>query len=137
MSGENSGGRKGALLSLTLVVEGELRIGQETVGCGVACVLPFPTLASTPAFAALCPDQPPPAEITQEDVKVMLNLLEKLCTAFPVRPSLSLSQASVFIFPWRGRSLVFFLLDYFSGSRARGPSYGRQVYAGYPGRNCL
>uniref|UniRef100_A0A8C0NSN7 HAP1 N-terminal domain-containing protein n=1 Tax=Canis lupus familiaris TaxID=9615 RepID=A0A8C0NSN7_CANLF len=43
---------------------------------------------------ALCPDRPLPVKITQEDVKVMLNLLEEVCTAFPTGASLSLSQAA-------------------------------------------
>lgn len=43
---------------------------------------PFPDSVALPAFAALCPDRPPPVKITQEDVKLMLKLLEEVCTAF-------------------------------------------------------
>ena len=125
MCGEDIGGRKGAQsssLSPTLVVGGELGTGQETVRCEVGYEPPhhLSDPATPPAFAALCPDRPLPVKITQEDVKVMLNLLEEVCTAFPTGASLSLSQASMLILPWRGRSLVYFPLDYFSGGQAGG-----------------
>lgn len=83
---------------------------------------PFPDPGASLVFAALCPDRTPPVKITQEDVRLMLNLLEEVCTAFP-RAILSLSQASVLILPGRGRSPVRSLLDYFSRSQAGGPSY--------------
>ena len=55
---------------------------------------PFPDPAAPSAFAALCPDRPPPVKITQEDVRLMLNLLEEVGTVFPTGARLNLSHAS-------------------------------------------
>lgn len=48
----------------------------------------FPDLAAPPPLSALCPDRPLPAKkVTQEDVRVMLNLLEEVCAASLPEPA--------------------------------------------------